>query len=216
LAAGFLGGLISSTATTAATARASRAAGTAGAGSTALPQLVIQIASAVVFGRILILCAVAAPDQFTRIASLPLAMLAIMTVVAVAIGWRTRRYPVAPPPASNPAELRMALTFAALFVLVLLAVAAAKERFGNSGLYAVAVLSGLTDMDAITLSTAQLANRGELDGRMAGRVILIAALANLVFKAGTVAMLGSRGLARQVGLLFGSAVIAGVALLVAL
>ncbi|MBN8249204.1 MAG: MgtC/SapB family protein [Verrucomicrobia bacterium] len=212
LAAGFLGGLISSTATTVATARGSRAAANGG-GSTALPLLVIQIASTVVFGRVLLLVAAAAPDQFVPIVRLPAIMLGMMTLAAVILGWRTRRHPVAPPPASNPAELRLALTFAALFVGVLLAVAAARERLGDAGLYAVAVLSGLTDMDAITLSTAQLARRGELDGAMAGRVILVAAMANLVFKAGAVAVLGSRDLARHVGLLFGGALLVGATLL---
>lgn len=211
LAAGFLGGLISSTATTVATARGSRAV--AGGGSTALPLLVIQIASTVVFGRVLLLVAAAAPDHFVRMARLPMAMLGIMSLAAVILGWRTRRHPVSPPPASNPAELRLALTFAALFVAVLLAVAAARERLGNAGLYAVAVLSGLTDMDAITLSTAQLARRGELDGALAGRVILVAALANLAFKAGAVAVLGSRELARHVGMLFGAAILVGAVLL---
>lgn len=215
LAAGFLGGLISSTATTVATARASRASDAASGGSTALPLLVIQIAGTVVFGRVLILCAVTAPDQFPRMAPLPVSMMGIMALAAVVIGWRARRRPVPPLPASNPAELRLALTFAVLFVLVLLAVAAAKERFGDRGLYAVALLSGLVDMDAITLSTAQLVRRGELDGGIAGRVILVAAMANLVFKAGVVAMIGSRNLARHVALLFGSAALAGAALLAA-
>ena len=68
-------------------------------------------------------------------------------------------------------------------------------------------------MDAITLSTAQLAQRGEIDGEIAGRVILVAALANLLFKAGAVAMLGSRELARRVGVLFAAAGAGGALLL---
>ncbi len=65
----------------------------------------------------------------------------------------------------NPTELKAALWFGLLFAIVLLAVAAAKERLGQGGLYFVAGLSGLTDMDAISLSTAQLVNSGTLGAR---------------------------------------------------
>jgi uncharacterized membrane protein (DUF4010 family) len=176
--------------------------------------LIIQIASAVVFVRVLVLMGLAAPSQFARMARLPAVMLVLMTLLAVVVWWRARGAVGSRTVASNPSELKLALTFAALFVVVLLAVAAAKSTFGNRGLYAVAVLSGLTDMDAITLSTSQLAQRGELDGSVAGRVILVAALANLVFKAGAVAVLGSRDLAGRVALLFGAAGVCGTLLLV--
>jgi uncharacterized membrane protein (DUF4010 family) len=36
---------------------------------------------------------------------------------------------------------------------------------GSRGLYAVAALSGLTDVDAITLSTAQLVNAGRINNK---------------------------------------------------
>jgi len=88
-----------------------------------------------------------------------------------------------------------------------LAVAFAKTYFGDSGLYVVAALSGLTDMDAITLSTMQLIEAGSLETGAGWRLILVAAVANLAFKAGLVAALGSRWLARRVALMFA---IAGV------
>jgi uncharacterized membrane protein (DUF4010 family) len=107
------------------------------------------------------------------------------------------------PPQSNPAELKSALLFGVLYAAILLAVAFAKDRFGTAGLYAVATLSGLTDMDAITLSTARLVDSGRLDAESGWRAILIASLANLGFKAGIVAVLGSRRLLGRVALLFG-------------
>ena len=73
--------------------------------------------------------------------------------------------------------------FGLLFVIVLFAVAAAKERLGQGGLYVVAGLSGLTDMDAISLSTTQLVNSGTLGPASGWRIILVAALSNLIFKA---------------------------------
>jgi len=99
---------------------------------------------------------------------------------------------------------------------VLLAAAAAQQHFQNKGLYAVAVLSGLTDMDAITLSTSRLAEDGRLAAGTAWRVILVAMLANLAFKGAVVGILGSRRLLVRMVLLFGLAGFAVTAVLFAL
>jgi uncharacterized membrane protein (DUF4010 family) len=114
---------------------------------------------------------------------------------------------------SNPSELKSALVFGALFAVVLLATAAGKEYLGDRGLYAVAALSGLTDMDAITLSAAQMVNAGRIAPDTAWRLILLAAMSNLVFKAGVVWVLGGRSLFRRVGVVFAAALGAGAALL---
>ena len=86
-----------------------------------------------------------------------------------------------------------------------------KEKFGDRALYLVAGLSGLTDMDAITLSTAKLANAGRLAATTAWRLILVGAMANLVFKGPVVAALGSARLRSRIAALFGLA-LAGAAL----
>jgi uncharacterized membrane protein (DUF4010 family) len=106
-----------------------------------------------------------------------------------------------------------ALIFGGLYALVRLGVAAAKDEFGSAGMYAVAVVSGLHDMDAITLSTAQLVSAEEVEPGIGWRVILAAALSNLVFKAGIVGVLGSRRLLLWVGLLYSAAFAGGIALL---
>lgn len=208
-AAGLLGGLISSTATTVTAAKRSKTEG-GGSGPAAL---IILLASAVVFGRVLVLIGSVASNQFLAIAPPVAAMLAGVSALAAFAWWRNRR--LAPPvaQAGNPTELKVALAFAVLYGAVLLATAAAKHWFGTSGLFAVAVLSGLTDMDAITLSTAQLSAAGEVDPKTAGRVILTAALANIVFKTGVVWALADRALALQVSRLFGLALGFGVLLL---
>jgi uncharacterized membrane protein (DUF4010 family) len=68
-------------------------------------------------------------------------------------------------------------------------------------------------MDAITLSTSQLVNQGRLDAHTAWRMILLAALGNLVFKGVLVAVLGNRELLRLIVLAFGTTIAAGGALL---
>jgi uncharacterized membrane protein (DUF4010 family) len=209
LLGGLLGGLISSTATTASYARRSIEA----PGSAPLAALVIMIASTTVFVRVLVEVVAVAPGSFAQIGPPLAAMLgACCAITAVAFAF-THDQSARLPAQGNPAELKSALVFGALYAVVILAVAAAKDRFGSSGLYTVAVLSGLTDMDAITLSTAQLVNSGRLDANSGWRVVLIASMSNLGFKAGLVAALGGRGLLRRISILFGAALLSGVAIL---
>ena len=62
----------------------------------------------------------------------------------------------------NPFSLTAAAKFGALFAVILLAVKIVQETMPPSGLYAVAALSGLVDVDAITLSMAELAQNGQI------------------------------------------------------
>ena len=139
----------------------------------------------------------------------------LMGVAAVCL-WRWRSVPVEFPENTNPTELRAALVFAALYAGVLLAVAASREHLGGAGLMGVAVVSGLTDMDAITLSSAQLVNTGRLSAAEAGRTVLLAGLSNLVFKGLLAAFLGHRLLSRHLLPWLGAGLAGGVALLVVL
>ena len=80
----------------------------------------------------------------------------------------------------NPFSLWAAAKFGALFAVVLLAVKIVQENFPPSGLYAVAAIAGLTDVDAITLSMSEFAQSGE--ARIAVIAIVIAAVANTLVK----------------------------------
>ena len=109
--------------------------------------------------------------------------------------------------------LRPAIIFGILYAVILFIVAWAKSQFGSQALYGVAMISGLTDVDAITLSTANLFNDDRVSAGVAWRVILIATLSNLAFKGGAVMLLGSRRLLIYVAVLFGIALAGGIALL---
>ncbi len=210
LLAGVLGGLISSTATTVSFARKTKEA----EGVEPSAALVILLSGSVVFARVLVLIAITAPAFFPQMAPPLAAMLGLMMLLSGVLWWRSGKESASMPEQKNPTELKAALFFTALFAVVLVAIAFAKDRLGDSGLYVVAVLSGLTDMDAITLSLAQMAADAKVVAGMAWRLILIGALSNIVFKTGTVAALGSRRLLARVGAAFGVAVAGGVAILV--
>lgn len=209
LAGGILGGLISSTATTVSYSRRTKE----NPQTAALASVVIMMASAIVFARVLLLVSTTAPSFFGA-ARGPLGAMLGITLILAGIAWSLGRGErSAMPKQSNPSELKAALVFGALYGVILLAVAAAKEYFGQSGLYAVAVLSGLTDMDAITLSVSELVQTAKLDGQTGWRLVLTASLSNLVFKTGVVAVLANRALLARIGWLFGSAFAGGLAII---
>lgn len=210
LLGGVLGGLISSTATTASYAR--RAGSEAGFAPAAAS--VVMVASTVMFGRILLEIAAVAPALLADVAA-PLCAMAGANVVLSAIGLSRIRGRVSGAAGrGDPTELQPALVLGALYGLILFLVAAAKQHFGDTGLYGVAALSGLADLDAITLSVANLADAGRVGAETAWRAVLLASLANLVFKGGLALVLGGTRMARHVALLFAPSLVAGIAILV--
>jgi uncharacterized membrane protein (DUF4010 family) len=211
IVAGILGGVISSTATSVSYARRTRRTPDA----SALAALVIMIASTIVFVRVSAEVAVTAPSILPHVLPQFVTMTVLMgTISATAYFlFGSRRPGGDSPEAQDPSELKAAVVFGVLYAAVLFGVAAAKEHFGDRGLYLVAALSGLTDMDAITLSTAQMmkVERVELD--TGWRMMLLGALSNLVFKGAVVATLGHPRLLRRIAVLFGLSLAAGIGVL---
>jgi uncharacterized membrane protein (DUF4010 family) len=209
LLGGIIGGLISSTATTVSFARRTAA----DAAMAPLAAFVIMTASCVSLVRVLVEISAVAPGSLAALAPPLSVMLGVCIVIAGVLYFLSHRQKTEMPEQKNPAELKAALIFGALYAIVLLAVAAARDHFGSAGLYVVAALSGLTDMDAITLSSAELADKGAVETPTAWRAILIAAMANFVFKFGTIAAIGSRALTGRIAVAFAAAVACGGAIL---
>jgi uncharacterized membrane protein (DUF4010 family) len=206
LLSGILGGLISSTATSVSSARSVRD----GAQSPALASLVIMIASTIAMVRVLVEVGAVATTKFPSLAGPLGAMLGAMIVITFVAWLLTRKEQEARlPEQHNPAELRPAFVFALIYAFIKLAVAAANDHLGHSGLYIVGVVSGLADMDAITLSTARMVDSQKLDPATGWRVILIASMSNLAFKGSIVAALGGIKVFTHVALWFGASLLAG-------
>ena len=209
LLGGILGGAISSTATTVSQARQAHGGGV----NSKTAAIVVMVASTVVFVRVLVEISVVAP-KFLYSAGPPLTVLMLFTMIpALAVWYRVRKEPSQMPEQENPTQLKSALLFGGMYALVLLALAWADENLGKRGLFAVACLSGLTDMDAITLATA---GRSKVDSdtlKDGWQLIVAAAVANLAFKAGMIGLLGSRQLLRQILILFAIPATAGILLI---
>jgi uncharacterized membrane protein (DUF4010 family) len=193
--AGVVGGLVSSTATTFSYAQLSRQS----AHLAPVSALVILVASTVVYARILLEVSFVAP-ALTRTVTGPSVAFGAALLIASAIVSRllTREADAELPGRSNPAQLKTALTFGAIYVLVLFAVAAARDWIGNDAVYVVAFASGLTDVDALTLSMSSLYNSGRIDADTAWRAIFLASLSNLAFKTAVAGIVGSPLLRRWI------------------
>ena len=191
---GLLGGLVSSTATTLVFSRQVRDdAKHAGAAA-----VIITIANLVVLARIAVLTAVVAPSGLPVLA--PILGAGLVAGAAPPLrGWLAMRRTRAPAPElDNPVNLRHALMFGAIFAVVLVVSAAFHDQAGSLGVYAVAAISGLADMDAIALSTFNLLGGGQLSAGQAAIAIVIALAANMAFKATLVLVIAGRALAARV------------------
>lgn len=216
---GVLGGLISSTATTLNYARQTLAA--AGRHHDAA-LIVILVATAVMYLRVIAEVVVIAP-HFADYAVPPLLVVAAAgaTVAAAAWTWAGNDRLEIPEP-DNPSELRPALVFAGIYAAITLLVATAQRYLGESGTLVVAALAGTVNMDAITLSTAALAEHAlnadtqsalaHVPADIAWRAIVVAAMSNLLFKVCAVAVLGHRGrLLKALVLAFAAQLLVGLA-----
>ncbi|MCS7237871.1 MAG: MgtC/SapB family protein [Thermoguttaceae bacterium] len=208
-----LGGAISSTAATVAYARQARSGVLEPRGAA----VAVGIASAVVFIRILAEVAAVAPEMLTKLL-LPCAVLLISTAAPpIVLYLRAQRTNAAVVQPRNPSELSSALFFGATYLLVLFALAVAKRYIAPEYLYTVAVISGLTDMDAITLSTARMfLSEGSQSwiGIHGWRLIMTGALANLLFKVVLAGTLGGNQLLRLVTVLLAPALGIGLVLII--
>jgi len=214
---GALGGLVSSTAVTA--SFSSRSKDAPGLGRTLA--LAIALASCVLYPRVMVYVAAIYSPLLPLVAPTLAAML-LAGLAGVFLLWRSQRQASSGADRAvslqNPLKLSTAISFGLLFAFVLFLVAAAQQRFGSAGVYATSMIAGLVDVDAITLSSANLAAEGRVAPQVAAGAILLASIVNTISKAVLAISLGSTELRRPVLAVFGAmalagAVIAGLTLL---
>lgn len=207
---GILGGAISSTATTASYVRRS----VSQSSDSGQAVLVIAIASCMLYVRVLIEIA-ATSSQLFATALLPVLVMFLLSAAPAMVHWW-----VLPEEGTiyaeqkSPADLRTGVVFAFLYAVVLWLMAAAKDYAGITSLFTIASLSGLTDLDAITLSTSRLVGEGRIETTEGWRLVIVAIVSNLIFRTVMGASLGGRRLAWRLTAIFAPAVVGGIALVV--
>ncbi|MEZ5894169.1 MAG: DUF4010 domain-containing protein [Parvularculaceae bacterium] len=111
----------------------------------------------------------------------------------------------------NPMEIRPALFFAAILAAVSLASSFGAEQFGSAGLFIVGLISGLADVDAITLTAGRHA--AGVGAAAAGAAVMAAVAANMVTKAAMAWSIGGRRLGSIVAGAFAAVIGVGAAVL---
>ncbi len=193
---GLVGGLVSSTVTTLSFARRSRES------SAAVPLFAaaVILASSVMFPRLILEIGVFNFPLMQSIAP-PLSAMGLAGLVLAAHAfWRHRTPRSGEAPAvtfDNPFSLGAAVSFALVFTVILAATRLATTYLGEGWLPLVAVVSGLTDADAIAFSISALQRNGLISLEWASFNLVLGALANTFMKLALVFTLGSPALFRQ-------------------
>lgn len=205
---GLLGGIASSTATTLSFAgRSQRTPSLSPAFATG-----IILASTTMFPRVLIEVFVVNKALMSQVV-LPLGAMLLTGLVVFAVLWRREQSEEAEDEESvdltNPLNLSTAIKFALLFGAVLMVTKAAESFFGTAGVYATSVITGLTDVDAITLTVAELSAAGRIESQVASVAIILASLVNSISKAALAVILGAPELRPTIIRGFGAIVLVG-------
>lgn len=146
----------------------------------------IAIAAATVFPRLLLVAGIIFPPLVFYL----LIPMSLMSLIAYGGGywlWRGAKRHAAPRMTlDNPCDLGMAIKFGGFLALVMLTSHALKEWFGNIGLYLVAGISGLGNVNAISLTLAEMARDDNATISAAATGVFLAAVINILVKGGLV------------------------------
>ena len=190
---GILGGLVSSTAVTLSFSQRSRQEP---AMSSAFV-LAIVVAWTIMFLRVVVIVGMVNRSLAGDL-GLALGLMAAAGLLVSLVLWqRTRSHGKGVVTAGpNPFELGEAVKFGLLFGVVTVVAKAAEVYLGETGLYIAGAIAGLTDVDAISLSMANLAAAEPANLTIAARTIVIAVVSNTLTKTGMAVFLGAPALRR--------------------
>jgi len=211
---GIIGGLFSSTAVT------TTMAGKIRENNLLLKACVFAtiISSAVMFMRILVVVAII-NNTLLPYVLVPLLAMAITGGLLAFMVWRKRariKTETAEIELKSPFSIIPALKFGIFFATVLLVAKAANIYFGETGIYAASIFSGLADVDAITLSMATMSGKGLIETGTAVTAITLAAMSNTIVKFAIAYLFGTHEFGKWIGVIFGAMILVGAAVLLIL
>jgi uncharacterized membrane protein (DUF4010 family) len=144
----------------------------------------VLLASAIMFCRVIIEVMVVNPELL-HILWIPLATMFTGLILVFVWYWRLKCQEETEEQQNiefkNPLQIGMALKFGILLTVVIFLSEAMQEWFGSYGVYALSMVSGLIDVDAIALSLSRSAKQ-DLALEVATLGILLACLMNTLVK----------------------------------
>lgn len=209
---GIMGGLVSSTAVV--TAMAGRVKESESVLKAAVFASVV--ASSMMFFRILFEVMVINPGLLRLL----LPPLFTMGILGISLGLTLLRTPhenvKSEVKLKNPFSLRPAFIFGALFMIILFISKAANNYMGNMGVYAAGIVSGVADVDAITVSMALLSKNNMISSYTAITTITLASISNTLVKLGIAFLLGTKNFGKKIGMVFASMIFVGLLIIITL
>lgn len=171
----------------------------------------ILIACGTMFPRILVIASIVSPPLFEKVLLPSLVMTAVVFISAAVLWWLGGRKAADSEQArlSNPLELGSAVLFGVLLATILVAAKGLQSAFGETGLLALAAISGLADVDAISLTFAKL-SRGEVPVALGGFCIILAGAVNSLVKGAMTVVIGRGRLGVRVAVPLALAAVAGL------
>jgi uncharacterized membrane protein (DUF4010 family) len=206
-----LGGLVSSTALTLTFARFNRDR----QDRTGIYAVGIIVASSILFPRVLIEVGLVNADLLAELMPPIIAMMISASLGAVmAWRWVSKQESNATTLNStlkNPLELGAAFRFTLILVAIMLLAQGLRYYLGNSGIYGLAAVSGLADVDALSLSLSKMAGQEQITAQVATQAIVLAILVNTLVKTALAFFIGGRLLGWRVAVVLVPTVGVGMA-----
>ncbi len=206
---GVVGGLISSTAVSYELAKLSRK----------YPSVIYSALFGIILAwlimnfRVIFLATVVNPDIFSDIfiPMISLSIAYILFIIVIYIRHKDKIHEASSQELSftNPYEISSALQFAFIYAGVIFMVKALNHYYGNSGIYIASLISGIIDVDAITLSLSNMAKQSIISINAAVKGMVLAAISNAFFKSIYVYIFGDRYVSRIIWILFIITVLVG-------
>ena len=161
----------------------------------------ILLACGTMYLRVLLYCAMINPALLGNL-TIPLLVMTLVLYLPALLIWRKHRNGTRveqPALHNNPLDLKSALTLGVLLTLILLMASVLQQWLGNTGIYVLATISGITDVDAITLSLTRMSQTGLASTTVIIGIIIASSVNNLM-KAGMAISIGGRAMLMRVAL----------------
>ncbi|EPN4952313.1 MgtC/SapB family protein [Vibrio diabolicus] len=176
----------------------------------------ILLSCGTMFPRLLIVLSVINPQLVKLLWPIVMAMMVALYIPAWWIWRRSEVEQIEPSnKQTNPLALQSALFFGLVLAVIMLLAHALSDWFGNAGVLILSALSGITDVDAISLTLGRQSTQ-TLSVTTAALGILIAASVNTIVKMGMVIAIGDKKLWRRIAPVMTGCVVVGAGVFMAL
>ena len=153
--------------------------------------------------------------NISMILALPLVLLSLIYIVILGFIFFRKKEDIRKNsqqeiPFSNPFQISSALQFGLIYGVILFATKALNYYLGTKGVFIASFLSGVIDVDAITLSLSNMAKQRSIENIIAAKSIMLAVVSNSIFKYLYIFLFGDKTLVKEMALITVITIVLGV------